>query len=141
MEETHFARIRIPRELAQTIGDVALSDHIRRALIAHVPKPIAYLLNVRWTAYADHETGALRYPGLRYSEVLIEGEITYTPSTNSLDYRALLVKYMAEVLESEGVSFIGASGGWISNYDRYTSDELAELQRIEAEASASNHAD
>jgi hypothetical protein len=50
----------------------------------------------------------------------------------SLDYRALLVKYMAEVLSCEGISFIGSALPEIA----YTDEERAELEKIEAEAHA-----
>lgn len=42
-----------------------------------------------------------------------------------IDYRALLINYMAGVIEMEGTSFVGACEG--------TEEERAELIRIELE--------
>ena len=139
--ETYLTRITIDRALAAGLSDTEFYASIRQALIAQVPVSVASIVDVLWTAYNDPRDGALLAPELRNDQILITGEITYIKAEETrMDYRALLVKYMAEVLECEGVSFVGASGGFAFNDDRYTPTELAMLETIEAEASALNHA-
>lgn len=69
-------------------------------------------------------------PGMRTPE-----SATPAPqgAVHFIDYRALLVKYMANVLNEEGVSFVNVRG-YGFHEDLYTPDELAELERIEEEA-------
>lgn len=57
-----------------------------------------------------------------------------TNEANEIDYRALLVKYMRNVIDCEGVSFTdnGMFTGWKDHY--YTPAERAELDKIEQEA-------
>lgn len=47
-----------------------------------------------------------------------------------IDWRALLVKYMAEVLDAEGVSFAPSENG----YAGFTDEEIEALRGVEAEA-------
>lgn len=47
-----------------------------------------------------------------------------------IDYRALLVKYMQEVISCEGISFIGHALPSVE----YTDEEQEELEKIEREA-------
>ena len=47
------------------------------------------------------------------------------------DYRALLVRYMAAVIDAEGVDFIASCGGYVVSL---TDDEKAQLAPISTEA-------
>lgn len=51
----------------------------------------------------------------------------------ALDYRALLVRYMAAVIKAESISYVDS---WRGEVDGLLHEELAELQRIEPEALA-----
>jgi hypothetical protein len=52
-----------------------------------------------------------------------------------IDYRALLVRYMAVVLENEGINFLPFRDYGI---EPWSEDELAELKKISDEASTLN---
>lgn len=49
----------------------------------------------------------------------------------AIDWRALLVRYMARVIDAESVSFVDTCGGWEIIL---TPEETEELLRIEIEA-------
>jgi hypothetical protein len=47
-----------------------------------------------------------------------------------MDHRALLLRYMAHVMDGAGTSYIDATGATI----RLTPEEVAELRKVETEA-------
>ena len=62
-----------------------------------------------------------------------EAEIIADALNRKVDFKALLKKYMALVIDCEGVSFI--NGGPMHGKDHFTEEEMLELQAIEKAAS------